>query len=101
MILLHGIAQLKIFGILHVQKTGPAPDHEELADFFFKRQLMQCFLGPFLATGSKPNRAGVLKLFLRKSRCRDEEDASSEREYAAHAENDSRPGEQKNIHFER
>ena len=36
-ILLHVVEQLQVFRTFHIQKTGAAPDHEHLADFFFER----------------------------------------------------------------
>ena len=48
-ILLHVLAQLQVLRTLHVEKAGAAPDHEDLANFLFDRQLAQRLLRPLVA----------------------------------------------------
>jgi len=42
----HLLAPLKVLGVLKVHETGAAPDHEELADFFFDRHFVESLLSP-------------------------------------------------------
>ena len=60
---LHRVEQLQVLGIFHIEKTGSAPDHEDLADFFFDCKFAQSFLGPFVAVMSEMDRTGML-IFL-------------------------------------
>ena len=48
-IFLHGLEPLEILGALHVEKAGAAPDHEDLADFFFDGEPVERLLGPLVA----------------------------------------------------
>jgi hypothetical protein len=63
-IFLQSIAQLQVLGIFHVEKTGAAPDHEDLADFFFEGELVQCLLGPFVSGMGLMDWAGMLVFIL-------------------------------------
>ena len=47
-VLLHGIQEVQILGTLDVEKTGAAPDHEELSDLLLNRHLAQSFFRPFV-----------------------------------------------------
>lgn len=48
MVFLHRVAQLQIFGALHVQESRAAPHHEDLANLFLQREFVQRFFGPLV-----------------------------------------------------
>src|ERR1700749_3049855 len=63
MVFLHVVNPLQIFGTLHIQKTGAAPDHEDLSDFFFEGEMAQSFFRPFIASGSIERRRVWMLVF--------------------------------------
>src|SRR5580700_5957785 len=64
MIFLHVVAPLQVLGIFDVEKTGAAPDHEQLPDLFFDRQLVQSLLSPLVGTGCICRRGGSRFAFV-------------------------------------
>ena len=61
-VLLHGLAPLQVLGVFDVEKGGTAPDHENLADFFLERELVQSLLRPLLSIFGETRGTGVLIL---------------------------------------
>jgi len=57
-IFLHGLAQLQVLGALDIQKAGAAPDHEQLADFFLERELVQRPFRPAFAVAREFDAGG-------------------------------------------
>jgi hypothetical protein len=58
---------LKVFRILHIEKAGAAPDHEDLTDLLFEGQLVEGLLSPLLSSVREMNRARALILVFPKS----------------------------------
>jgi hypothetical protein len=63
-IFLHVLKPLQVFGTLHVEETGAAPDHEDLADFFFDGKLVERFLGPLVVVGELQGSGWLGLVFL-------------------------------------
>ena len=84
MVGLHGLAQLQILGILHVEEAGAAPDHEDLADLFFERQLVQSLFRPLLAAALQAERPRVLVFIFCQGNRRTSENEQQSSEFVAH-----------------
>lgn len=55
-ILVHGVAQLRVVGTVGIEKLRPRPDHEQLPNFFLHRHFVQSLLRPSFALAVEPNR---------------------------------------------
>ncbi len=63
-IFVHAVQQLEIGAAIGIQEVRPHPDHENLADFLFQRELAQCLFRPFPAVAVKMNGTRVLIFFF-------------------------------------
>ena len=61
---LHRLPKLQVLRALYVQEAGAAPDHENLPDLFFERQLAQGFLGPAVAIAGMADWDCLLAFFF-------------------------------------
>src|ERR1700680_3212657 len=63
MIFLHVLEPLQILRAFHIEEARTAPDHKDLADFFFDGKMAKGFLGPLVASGGIQGSGAQLFVF--------------------------------------